>query len=43
MAAAGTLTANTLVWCEGQDGWKAAAETALAKLLKSAPPPLPKA
>ncbi len=43
MAAAGTLTAATLVWCEGQDGWKAASETALAKLLKSAPPPLPKA
>ncbi len=43
MVAAGTLTAATLVWCEGQDGWKAAAETALANLLKSAPPPLPKA
>ncbi len=43
MVAAGTLTATTLVWREGQDGWKAAAETALAKLLKSAPPPLPQA
>lgn len=43
MVAAGTLTPTTLVWREGQDGWKAAADTALAKLLKSAPPPLPKA
>jgi hypothetical protein len=43
MAAAGTLTATTLVWCAGQDGWKVAAETALAKLLKSAAPPLPQA
>ena len=42
MAAAGTLTAATLVWREGQDGWKPAADMALVKLFKSVPPPLPK-
>ncbi len=42
MVVAGTLTAASLVWTAGQDGWKAAGETALAKLIPSAPPPLPK-
>lgn len=43
MIRAGTLTGATLVWTAGQDGWKAAAQTALAKLIGTAPPPLPKA
>jgi len=42
MIAAGTLTGETLVWTAGQDGWKAAAQTALASRLPAAPPPLPK-
>ena len=43
MAANGSLTATSLVWTPGQDGWKPAAQTALATLVQSAPPPLPKA
>lgn len=43
MAANGTLTAATLVWSAGQDGWKAASDTALARMLTAVPPPLPKA
>lgn len=43
MAANGTLNAGSLVWSAGQDGWKSAAETPLAKMLVVAPPPLPKA
>jgi membrane protease subunit (stomatin/prohibitin family) len=43
MVTAGTFNAATLVWRQGQDGWKAAAATELAKLLQAAPPPLPKA
>ena len=41
MAAAGTLTAASMVWTAGQDGWKAASETALAPLFTQLPPPLP--
>ena len=41
MAAAGTLTAGTLVWTAGQDGWKPAAETALSGLFAQVPPPPP--
>jgi hypothetical protein len=31
-----------MVWTAGQDGWKMAAETDLAKLLDAVPPPPPK-
>ena len=41
MAAAGTLTAASLVWTAGQDGWKPAAETALSGLFAVVPPPPP--
>jgi hypothetical protein len=41
-AAEGRLTRATMVWTPGQDGWKTAAETELARLLDSLPPPLPK-
>ncbi|MCA3513518.1 MAG: SPFH domain-containing protein [Rhodobacter sp.] len=41
MAMARTLTATTLVWTAGQDGWKPAADTALAGLLGQVPPPPP--
>ena len=43
MSAKGSLTAATLVWTAGQDGWKAASDTALAALLAQTPPPPPKA
>lgn len=43
MVANGSLTADSLVWTMGQDGWKPAAQTVLAKLMHAAPPPLPKA
>ena len=42
MAAKGSLTAASLVWTTGQDGWKAAGTTALNTLLSHTPPPLPK-
>ena len=42
-AAEGRLTRATMVWTAGQDGWKMAAETDLARLLDSVPPPPPKA
>ena len=41
MAASGGLTAATQVWTAGQDGWKPAGETALARLLSMVPPPPP--
>jgi hypothetical protein len=41
IAAARTLTAATLVWTAGQDGWKPAGDTALAGLLAQVPPPPP--
>lgn len=43
MAAAGTLSAATLVWTAGQDGWKPAGDTALATLFAQVPPPPPPA
>jgi membrane protease subunit (stomatin/prohibitin family) len=43
LAGEGRLTRATMVWTPGQDGWKMAAETDLARLLDSAPPPPPKA
>ncbi|WP_137110345.1 SPFH domain-containing protein [Rhodobacter sp. SY28-1] len=42
MAAEGRLTRATMVWTPGQDGWKMATDTDLARLLDSVPPPLPK-
>ena len=42
MAAKGALTAATLVWTAGQDGWKAAGTTALNTMLSQLPPPPPK-
>ncbi|MDQ2064858.1 SPFH domain-containing protein [Xinfangfangia sp. CPCC 101601] len=41
MIASGALSRTTLVWTAGQDGWKAAAETALSRLLGQVPPPPP--
>jgi membrane protease subunit (stomatin/prohibitin family) len=43
MAASGLLNAGTLVWTGGQDGWKPAAQTDLARLLAQVPPPPPPA
>ena len=40
-AAQGRLTRATMVWSPGQDGWKMAAETELARLLDQVPPPPP--
>lgn len=42
MATEGRLTRATMVWTPGQDGWKMAAETELARLLDQVPPPPPK-
>jgi hypothetical protein len=41
LAAEGRLGRATMVWTPGQDGWKMAADTDLAQLLDSLPPPLP--
>ena len=41
MAAAGTMTRATQVWTAGQDAWKPAAETELARLFAMVPPPPP--
>ncbi|MDT8856690.1 SPFH domain-containing protein [Paracoccaceae bacterium Fryx2] len=41
MVTAGTLTRATQVWTAGQDGWKPAADTDLARLLAMVPPPPP--
>jgi membrane protease subunit (stomatin/prohibitin family) len=42
MAAAGSLTRETLVWTAGQDGWKPAGDVAdLARLFTVMPPPPP--
>jgi membrane protease subunit (stomatin/prohibitin family) len=43
MAAQGGLSAASHVWTAGQDGWKLAGETELAKLFAMMPPPAPKA
>jgi membrane protease subunit (stomatin/prohibitin family) len=42
LVASGRLGRATMVWTPGQDGWKMAAETELARLLDSVPPPPPK-
>ncbi|WP_128514253.1 SPFH domain-containing protein [Tabrizicola thermarum] len=42
LAGEGRLTRATMVWTPGQDGWKMAAETELARLLDQVPPPPPK-
>jgi hypothetical protein len=41
MAAGGQLAPETLVWTEGQEGWKPARDTALSRLFAAAPPPPP--
>ncbi|MCA3447981.1 MAG: SPFH domain-containing protein [Rhodobacter sp.] len=41
MAAARKVTATSLVWTAGQDGWKPAGDTALAGLFARVPPPPP--
>ena len=41
MAGAKELTAASLVWTAGQDGWKAVSDTDLTRLLASLPPPAP--
>lgn len=41
MVASGALTRASMVWTAGQDGWKAAADTALATLFAQVPPPPP--
>jgi membrane protease subunit (stomatin/prohibitin family) len=41
MASAGALTRGSQVWVAGQDGWKAAGDTELAKLFAMVPPPAP--
>jgi membrane protease subunit (stomatin/prohibitin family) len=43
LTGSGTLTASTMVWTNGQDGWKPASQTALARLLSQTPPPPPPA
>jgi membrane protease subunit (stomatin/prohibitin family) len=42
LATEGRLGRATMVWTPGQDGWKMAADTDLARLLDSVPPPPPK-
>ena len=41
MASSGALTRATMVWTAGQDGWKSAADTDLARLFSAMPPPPP--
>lgn len=41
MAASGGLTRASMVWAAGQDGWKPAADTELARLFAMVPPPPP--
>ncbi|MES2435798.1 MAG: SPFH domain-containing protein [Pseudomonadota bacterium] len=43
MAASGALSRTAQVWTAGQDGWKAASDTELAKLFAMMPPPPPPA
>jgi membrane protease subunit (stomatin/prohibitin family) len=40
-AASGALTRTTMVWTAGQEGWKPAGDTALARLFSQVPPPPP--
>ena len=41
MIAKGALLRSSQVWTAGQDGWKAAGDTALARLFAMVPPPAP--
>ena len=41
MARAGQISRASMVWTAGQDGWKMASETPLARLFDSVPPPPP--
>ncbi len=41
MVSSGMLTRATMVWTNGQDGWKAAQDTALNRLFSHMPPPPP--
>ena len=41
MATSGALTRTSQVWTAGQEGWKAASETELARLFAMMPPPPP--
>ena len=41
MVGSGALSRTTQVWTAGQDGWKAAADTDLARLFAAMPPPPP--
>ncbi|EEW25907.1 DUF4339 domain-containing protein, partial [Rhodobacter ferrooxidans] len=41
LAASGGLTRASHVWTAGQDGWKLAADTDLARLFDAVPPPPP--
>ncbi|MDZ4310030.1 MAG: SPFH domain-containing protein [Cypionkella sp.] len=41
MAASGAISRTSQVWTAGQDGWKAAGDTELAKLFAMVPPPPP--
>ncbi len=41
MVSGGTLTRASMVWAEGMEGWKPAADTDLARLFKAMPPPPP--
>lgn len=43
MAASGALSRASMVWTAGQDGWKAAGETELARIFAMVPPPPPPA
>ena len=41
MVASGALSRSSHVWYAGQDGWRTAAETELARLFSMVPPPPP--
>jgi hypothetical protein len=43
LVSSGALTRATQVWTAGQDGWKAAGDTELARLFAMVPPPPPPA
>lgn len=43
LAASGQLARGTMVWAQGMEGWKPAAETELARLFSHPPPPPPPA
>lgn len=43
MAQSGALARGSMVWTAGQDGWKAASDTALKTLFDAVPPPPPPA